>query len=178
MWANINAQYRAMKMPQGQSHLHEMPMSGAVCQHRALDPTTRAADKARKNEIIEGDREGKSSTRTTKGGKDTGALRGGTGKYQYAINTPLPIQKPERRREGMGRTHSLNHKTRKGRREIYRITPRPQRTSESRRYTGTGWTPMPEITSMGASRTRGGGRGSVVIFWSCLPAATTRWAGR
>ena len=66
----------------------------------------------------------------------------GTGKYQ-AVTNPLllPKQRPEERSNGVGATNRCIKWTGRGRGVTYQATPRPWRTSDSRRSTGTGFTP-------------------------------------
>ena len=91
MRAHVNVRDHAMKMPQRRSHLRVLPMSGAVCQRRAPDPTGQAADNAGKIHRGDGDMERKEAARAHEGGEDLGARRR---RGERERNGPRPIHSP------------------------------------------------------------------------------------
>ena len=136
-------------------------------------------DKSGTTEIVEGESEGKRAAWATKEGEDMGAPRGGRKKIGLRQpRPPLPIHKPERRGEGAGHTHSWSHRAVRRRRDTCQVIPQPWRTSDSRRYMGNGCTQTQTITSTGALRMTGYGRGGGITSRSCPHTAMTRRVGR
>ena len=85
MWAHVDVQDSAMRVPQGQLHLRIMLMSGAVCQRHDPDLTEQATDEARKAQGKDRYGEGKGAARTHKGGEDMGVPRRGRGRERTRI---------------------------------------------------------------------------------------------